>query len=487
MRRERARIPRSSRARRDRRAAGARAHRDRRPPAAPARGTGRWHRRARYSSARRGCAPPGCALLRANHEGLHALDHQPEARLRRHAAIRRPTAARSSGASEPGCACETWGGSSGCSGRLAAAGDQRAAAGQQFGARQVPSGRGLELDGSAIGHQRKIQPTVLDRGKNEHAATVEPARRARNPPDTCARVNASGPNSRFPGPEDFQLPRPRLQSKRTLSTTLGAEADGVARALDRGTRGAVAHVDLHQAPGSSFEAGGCCGRTLPARWRRRRSTPPRQHWPSSQAPARGVHLESGSRAESSASRSRPAQVVNACSASFEVLCSLAISRLPHVSTAIAIGDARQHGAACRIPQFSDQAHVRRRNHVLPPAAAAAALAGHEVQVDDCGMTRSTSGAGALDDGVTALLQLGRKLRAKQDCARQGAGCRRPLPAREFPAAAAASRLEGDIHARRASRADNAPAKARAPRRRCRHGCRAPSPGRQGWSDRRSAR
>src|SRR5688572_7530764 len=35
-----------------------------------------------------------------------------------------------------------------------------------------------------------------------------------------ARVRASGPNSRLPGSEDFQVPWPRLQSKRTCSTSL---------------------------------------------------------------------------------------------------------------------------------------------------------------------------------------------------------------------------------------------------------------------------
>ncbi len=102
------------------------------------------------------------------------------------------------------------------------------------------SGCRLELDGSTIGQERKIQPTILDDiGTNirplAHQLIVQRTRGG-----TAARVNASAPNSRLPGLEDFQLPRPRLQSKQHVEHVLRAEADGVTRALDGRARHAIA-------------------------------------------------------------------------------------------------------------------------------------------------------------------------------------------------------------------------------------------------------
>ena len=63
-----------------------------------------------------------------------------------------------------------------------------------------------------------------------------------------ARVSAIGPNSSWPGPEDFHVPLPRLQSMRAAISPSAAEGQGVLRAVVRRDDGVVAALKPHQLP-----------------------------------------------------------------------------------------------------------------------------------------------------------------------------------------------------------------------------------------------
>lgn len=82
--------------------------------------------------------------------------------------------------------------------------------------RLSPGCNRFELVDSAVGHQRQEEMTIQD----EVGSNVAPLPHdliVQGTSGHFARVSASGPNSIWFGPLDFQVPRPRLQSIRAVS------------------------------------------------------------------------------------------------------------------------------------------------------------------------------------------------------------------------------------------------------------------------------
>ena len=165
--------------------------------------------------------------VRANDEGFRALDHQSKAGFAGMFRLGGGQRAVERRMSTPGSCALTAGRprmfGQLCAGRAAAGrndcGRPAPAAFQDFIGRRAPQGAGSNsmVPPSAMS-ERYSRPSLTTYERTYgHWRTSSSCR---EPTGHIARVSASGPNSTLPGPEDFQLPRPRLQSKRTLSTPL---------------------------------------------------------------------------------------------------------------------------------------------------------------------------------------------------------------------------------------------------------------------------